>query len=54
MGVRECKGQQHLETNLREVEKKEGEGLMLRQPGSLYEWKRSKTLLKVRLDLSVM
>lgn len=30
------------------VEKEGGEGLMLRQPESLYEWKRSSTLLKVK------
>lgn len=33
---------------LGEVEKKGGEGLMLRKPGSLYEGKRSSTLLKVK------
>lgn len=33
---------------LSEVESKGGEGLMLRQPGSLYEHGRSHTLLKVK------
>ena len=33
---------------LKEVEGEGGEGLMLRRPGSLYEGKRSGTLLKVK------
>ena len=48
VGVRKCTGQAQLDSFLRDVEAHEGEGLMLRQPGSLYEWKRSKTLLKVK------
>jgi hypothetical protein len=48
VGHRACKGQQDLEDCLRKVEAAGGEGLMLRKPGSLYEWKRSSTLLKVK------
>jgi DNA ligase-1 len=33
---------------LAEVESLGGEGLMLRTPGSKYEWSRSSTLLKVK------
>ncbi|KAM0746957.1 DNA ligase/mRNA capping enzyme [Meredithblackwellia eburnea MCA 4105] len=43
-----CKGYDHLIELLQEVEKGGGEGLMLRKPGSLYEAKRSSTLLKVK------
>lgn len=39
---------EHLGRMLRAVESLGGEGLMLRAPGSLYEHKRSKTLLKVK------
>lgn len=38
----------HLEAELRRVEAAGGEGLMIRQPGSLYEVGRSATLLKVK------
>ena len=48
VGNQVCKGQQDLDNMLREVESKQGEGLMLRQAGSHYEWKRSSTLLKVK------
>lgn len=48
VGHRACTGQQDLEDNLRKVEAAGGEGLMLRKPKSLYEWKRSSTLLKVK------
>jgi hypothetical protein len=48
VGHRACKGQQDLEDCLRKVEAAGGEGLMLRKPNSLYEWKRSSTLLKVK------
>ncbi|KAJ3111367.1 hypothetical protein HDU96_005756 [Phlyctochytrium bullatum] len=44
----ECKGKDHLYDRLKEVEGKGGEGLMLRKPKSLYEFKRSSTLLKVK------
>lgn len=43
-----CKGPKHLETTLKSVESKSGEGLMLREPGSYYENRRSSTLLKVK------
>ncbi|KAJ3042037.1 hypothetical protein HDV00_008330 [Rhizophlyctis rosea] len=43
-----CKNRKHVTEMLGEVEKKGGEGLMLRKPGSLYEGKRSGTLLKVK------
>jgi len=48
VGFRECLGMDHLNSTLGEVEKAGGEGLMLRRPGSLYEWKRSSSLLKVK------
>jgi len=31
-----CKGEDHLHAELSKIEKKGGEGLMLRQPGSFY------------------
>ena len=43
-----CESPAHLGVMLRAVESLGGEGLMLRQPGSLYEPKRSRTLLKVK------
>ncbi|KAJ3393649.1 hypothetical protein HDU84_001424 [Entophlyctis sp. JEL0112] len=43
-----CKGRQHVLDKLKEVETTGGEGLMLREPQSLYVGKRSKTLLKVK------
>lgn len=43
-----CKNVQHLKTTLENIELLGGEGLMLRKPGSLYETKRSPTLLKVK------
>lgn len=43
-----CISPAHLGVMLREVEAKGGEGLMLRQAGSLYERRRSRTLLKVK------
>lgn len=39
---------QNLDEMLKAIEDLGGEGLMLRQPGSKYEGKRSKTLLKVK------
>jgi DNA ligase-1 len=48
VGARACTGQGDLEENLRKVEAAGGEGLMLRQAGSFYEWRRSSTLLKVK------
>jgi DNA ligase-1 len=43
-----CLGEDHLRAELAKVEAMGGEGLMLRQPGSLYEAGRSTTLLKVK------
>jgi len=46
-----CQDKDHLMKELSRVQDLEGEGLMLRKPGSLYEGKRSKTLLKVKTFL---
>jgi len=43
-----CQGFDHLREELGQVEAMGGEGVMLRAPGSLYEGKRSSTLLKVK------
>jgi DNA ligase-1 len=43
-----CRGLDHLREELARVESLGGEGLMLRQPGSLYEVGRSTSLLKVK------
>ncbi|KAJ3737293.1 hypothetical protein DFJ43DRAFT_987910 [Lentinula guzmanii] len=43
-----AKSRQHVLDKLKEVESLGGEGLMLRKPGSLYEGKRSSTLLKIK------
>jgi DNA ligase 1 len=43
-----CKNVEHLREELQRVESLGGEGLMLRQPASLYEVGRSATLLKVK------
>ena len=43
-----CRGSDHLKEELARVEALGGEGLMLRQPGSLYAVGRSSTLLKVK------
>jgi DNA ligase-1 len=43
-----CSGQADLLKELARVEHQGGEGVMLRQPGSAYERKRSGTLLKVK------
>lgn len=43
-----CTSKQHMLDMLKEVEALNGEGLMLRAPGSMYEAGRSKTLLKVK------
>jgi len=43
-----CRGLDHLKDELRAVQAHDGEGLMLRQPGSLYVGKRSTSLLKVK------
>lgn len=43
-----CMGLKHLTDTLKALEKRGGEGLMLREPKSFYERKRSSTLLKVK------
>ncbi|CEL62034.1 DNA ligase (ATP) [Rhizoctonia solani AG-1 IB] len=43
-----CKSKDHLLETLKDVEREGGEGVMLRQPGSEYEGKRSSSLLKVK------
>ncbi|EUC59263.1 ATP-dependent DNA ligase domain protein [Rhizoctonia solani AG-3 Rhs1AP] len=43
-----CKSRDHLLETLKDVEREGGEGVMLRQPGSEYEGKRSSSLLKVK------
>ncbi len=43
-----CRGVDHLREELAKIEQLGGEGLMLRQPASLYESGRSTTLLKVK------
>jgi DNA ligase-1 len=43
-----CKGYAHLAAELKRVESKGGEGIMLREPESYYVGKRSRTLLKVK------
>ncbi len=45
---RRCTGLDDLLAELARVQGMNGEGLMLRQPGSLYERKRSRSLLKVK------
>lgn len=44
----ECKSREHLFEKLKEVTELKGEGLMLREPGSVYEEGRSRSLLKVK------
>ncbi|KAI9362952.1 DNA ligase [Zopfochytrium polystomum] len=43
-----CSGQAHLDKFLKDIEASGGEGVMLREPGSLYVGKRSRTLLKLK------
>lgn len=43
-----CESRAHLEQTVDAIVKAGGEGVMLRKPGSLYEPKRSSTLLKVK------
>lgn len=43
-----CRGGDHLRSELDRIEQLGGEGIMLRQPDSLYETGRSTTLLKVK------
>lgn len=44
-----CKSRDHLLETLKEVESDCGEGVMMREPGSEYEGKRSSSLLKVKV-----
>jgi len=44
----QCRGLKHLREELARIESGGGEGLMLRQPGSVYEVGRSATLLKIK------
>jgi len=46
-----CESLRHMQTFLKEIEKKDGEGIMLRKAGSFYEEGRSNTLLKVKTFL---
>ncbi len=48
VGIKKCQGLADLKQCLADVTKAGGEGIMLRKPGSLYENKRSSTLLKVK------
>lgn len=48
VGIKKCQGVQDLKKCLDDVIQKGGEGVMLRQPGSLYVNGRSSTLLKVK------
>lgn len=48
VGIKKCTGMDDLKKWLADVTKVGGEGVMLRKPGSLYEKKRSSTLLKVK------
>lgn len=43
-----CNGESHMLEELARIEELGGEGIMLRKPKSLYENKRSKTLIKVK------
>lgn len=48
-----CNSRDHLLATLKDVERDGGEGVMLRQPGSEYEGKRSSSLLKVKVSYLV-
>ena len=43
-----CKGKGHLKSTVKRIERKGGEGVMLRKSKSMYVFKRSRTLLKVK------
>lgn len=43
-----CKGKEHLEKEMKRVTDLKGEGLMIRDPKSKYEYRRVDTLLKVK------
>jgi len=51
VAIRKCEGKAHMETLLKGVLANGGEGLMLREPRSLYERTRSHSLLKVKTFL---
>ncbi|KAN0060697.1 hypothetical protein ACQY0O_007355 [Thecaphora frezii] len=44
----QCRGREHMLEMLNDVNSKGGEGLMLRRPGSRYEFKRGTTLYKLK------
>jgi DNA ligase-1 len=44
-----CKNQAHLDEELKKVLAKQGEGLMIKDPNSMYEGTRSDKLLKVKV-----
>ncbi|CAK68477.1 unnamed protein product (macronuclear) [Paramecium tetraurelia] len=46
-----CRGYEHLKEELALAQQAGGEGLMLRDPSSIYEGKRSNTLLKVKTTM---
>ncbi|CAF1099513.1 unnamed protein product [Adineta ricciae] len=48
VGIKKCEGIAQLKQYLADINTAGGEGIMLRKPGSLYEHKRSTTLLKVK------
>jgi DNA ligase-1 len=48
VGIVACEGREHLQLELKKVDAKGGEGLMLREPRSAYENKRSRVLRKVK------
>jgi len=47
--MEKCLGKSHLIQKLEEISSKNGEGIMLREPGCAYVHARSKTLLKVKV-----
>ena len=47
--IQKCNGKTHMEELLSDITNNGGEGIMLREPGSLYERTRSHSLLKVKL-----
>jgi len=51
-----CRGRGHLKSTLKSIECRGGEGVMLREPQSLYVFKRSRTLLKLKsfLDMDAL
>ena len=51
-----CKSNDHVREELVRITDLKGEGLMVRKPGSKYEWTRSSTLMKIKkfLDMEVV